>query len=305
MTEDRMTDEQLLTTLHTAGRTPDLDLVQTWVERTPDLIPDLLKTLAAKPDDLDDYADIHAAHLLLAAREEAALPVFAEIFRDPERDYFLEWVTPDLAHYGPAAVPYFRELLLDPGVVTYGRSSAAGILSAIAIEYTEEAPGIIAALRQLLPPVDGRGVPQVDEGEFDEMWTWAALELGRLQDEESRPQIEPLYEYQLLEAWVIGDIDAYDERMATGPTAARKPFDIFAVYEELHRQARQQEERRKQADAIRRVQAERQREWESAQQSIEPHTHDELPFGRKVGRNEPCPCGSGRKYKRCHGRPGK
>jgi hypothetical protein len=26
------------------------------------------------------------------------------------------------------------------------------------------------------------------------------------------------------------------------------------------------------------------------------------PSGRKVGRNEPCPCGSGRKYKYCHGR---
>ena len=24
-------------------------------------------------------------------------------------------------------------------------------------------------------------------------------------------------------------------------------------------------------------------------------------IGRKVGRNEPCPCGSGKKYKRCHG----
>ena len=23
--------------------------------------------------------------------------------------------------------------------------------------------------------------------------------------------------------------------------------------------------------------------------------------GRKVGRNQPCPCGSGKKYKRCHG----
>jgi uncharacterized protein YecA (UPF0149 family) len=22
----------------------------------------------------------------------------------------------------------------------------------------------------------------------------------------------------------------------------------------------------------------------------------------KVGRNDPCPCGSGRKYKQCHGR---
>ena len=25
-------------------------------------------------------------------------------------------------------------------------------------------------------------------------------------------------------------------------------------------------------------------------------------FGQKVGRNDPCPCGSGRKYKQCHGR---
>ncbi len=26
--------------------------------------------------------------------------------------------------------------------------------------------------------------------------------------------------------------------------------------------------------------------------------------GRKVGRNEPCPCGSGKKYKQCHGKLG-
>ena len=25
-------------------------------------------------------------------------------------------------------------------------------------------------------------------------------------------------------------------------------------------------------------------------------------FGEKVGRNDPCPCGSGRKYKLCHGK---
>jgi uncharacterized protein YecA (UPF0149 family) len=24
--------------------------------------------------------------------------------------------------------------------------------------------------------------------------------------------------------------------------------------------------------------------------------------GEKVGRNDPCPCGSGKKYKKCHGR---
>ncbi|MXX32509.1 MAG: preprotein translocase subunit SecA, partial [Chloroflexi bacterium] len=26
------------------------------------------------------------------------------------------------------------------------------------------------------------------------------------------------------------------------------------------------------------------------------------PSGQKVGRNAPCPCGSGKKYKRCHGK---
>jgi preprotein translocase subunit SecA len=25
-------------------------------------------------------------------------------------------------------------------------------------------------------------------------------------------------------------------------------------------------------------------------------------FRQKIGRNDPCPCGSGRKYKQCHGR---
>jgi hypothetical protein len=27
----------------------------------------------------------------------------------------------------------------------------------------------------------------------------------------------------------------------------------------------------------------------------------EVRDSQKVGRNEPCPCGSGRKYKKCHG----
>jgi preprotein translocase subunit SecA len=27
-------------------------------------------------------------------------------------------------------------------------------------------------------------------------------------------------------------------------------------------------------------------------------------FGEKIGRNDPCPCGSGKKYKQCHGKLG-
>ncbi|MBQ9360487.1 MAG: SEC-C domain-containing protein [Lachnospiraceae bacterium] len=31
-------------------------------------------------------------------------------------------------------------------------------------------------------------------------------------------------------------------------------------------------------------------------------SHTFVRDGRKIGRNEPCPCGSGKKYKNCHGR---
>ena len=33
------------------------------------------------------------------------------------------------------------------------------------------------------------------------------------------------------------------------------------------------------------------------EQQAQPITRE----GKKVGRNEPCPCGSGKKYKQCHG----
>ena len=37
---------------------------------------------------------------------------------------------------------------------------------------------------------------------------------------------------------------------------------------------------------------------ESAEAPVQPFVR----AGKKVGRNEPCPCGSGKKYKHCHGR---
>lgn len=35
----------------------------------------------------------------------------------------------------------------------------------------------------------------------------------------------------------------------------------------------------------------------------EPQTPQRNPL-RSVGRNDPCPCGSGKKYKKCHGSAG-
>jgi len=35
-----------------------------------------------------------------------------------------------------------------------------------------------------------------------------------------------------------------------------------------------------------------------------PVKQEPVKVGPKIGRNDPCPCGSGKKYKQCHGREG-
>jgi preprotein translocase subunit SecA len=41
------------------------------------------------------------------------------------------------------------------------------------------------------------------------------------------------------------------------------------------------------------------------EKSHEEENDENQPFvreGQKIGRNDPCPCGSGKKYKQCHGK---
>ena len=53
----------------------------------------------------------------------------------------------------------------------------------------------------------------------------------------------------------------------------------------------------------REFQRKKKRELEQARAAGSPSTNGNAPrvTGEKVGRNDPCPCGSGKKYKKCHG----
>ncbi len=44
------------------------------------------------------------------------------------------------------------------------------------------------------------------------------------------------------------------------------------------------------------------RQGRFAEEAMEVLSEEEAGMA-KAGRNDPCPCGSGKKYKRCHGRP--
>jgi preprotein translocase subunit SecA len=67
-------------------------------------------------------------------------------------------------------------------------------------------------------------------------------------------------------------------------------FEMENAEEEIERLTKQMEIQRKQEDA---------------QMVLNHHDSDDLPAaGKKIARNEPCPCGSGKKYKQCCGKSG-
>lgn len=112
----------------------------------------------------------------------------------------------------------------------------------------------------------------------------------------------------------LGDIDAAVERLGQARTEAREAGDEFIERDALMQLC----------DLLRGLaDPERAEDLETAERDLEvlsdrllpgrqdpdrldpePAVREVLPneFGRKVGRNEPCPCGSGQKYKKCHGR---
>jgi preprotein translocase subunit SecA len=56
-------------------------------------------------------------------------------------------------------------------------------------------------------------------------------------------------------------------------------------------------------DFTRNIQRKKDKEMEQLQLVGGDGTTSARPVvaGQKVGRNDPCPCGSGKKYKKCHG----
>jgi preprotein translocase subunit SecA len=56
-------------------------------------------------------------------------------------------------------------------------------------------------------------------------------------------------------------------------------------------------------DVERQFQRRNERELEQARRAGagQPEGVQQVVRGEKVGRNDPCPCGSGKKYKKCHG----
>lgn len=241
----------------------------------------------AEDDDPRWYRLVHAGKFLLSWQNEAALPTFSRLYQtDEERRDWREWFEEDLAHYGTAVIPYLEAIVRTDsgGEWDYGKGLSCGILRKVATYHPETRDQIISIFQSLLPSPDN--LP----AEIDEMWGLIALELGILGDEGSREQILTLEDADVLTGDFFYKPD-YLRQMNRGfkPQNVPSPYDLRDEYQKMY----EAEQRRLQAIARKKEQQRTSR--------IRPATRRQQP---KVGRNDPCPCGSGKKYKKCCGRRG-
>jgi preprotein translocase subunit SecA len=100
-----------------------------------------------------------------------------------------------------------------------------------------------------------------------------------------------VFDQDLIYEGIIGgrnDYLAEFKPRARPPSYAGHEEDVFKTYARLYKEARAEEKRKaREAQKLR------------ARPAVRP-----AKGAPKVGRNDPCPCGSGKKYKKCCGKRG-
>lgn len=298
---DDLTAQELIKKLSFAGREPHPDLINAIWERREETEPLLLAMFHESFDDAwpsdDDprwFRFLHAGKFLLAWQNAAALPTFVRLYSSDDDTIlnWCEWFEEDLFHYGPEAIPYLAEVLntdiRNPQEWHYGKALAGSTLTKIATYYPETREQVASIFRSQLPAIEA--IATFTDKDASEIWSNYAGELAELADEGSREQILALIEADVLyEDFFDQKNYLRDMKQGFKPQNPPKPYDVRKDY-----QGRYEWEQ----ERLKRIEREKAKERAQRIRTAQPRT------GPKIGRNDPCPCGSGKKYKKCHGRPG-
>jgi len=246
---------------------------------------DELERMFAEPDYM---LPLYALYLLAQFRETRAYPLIVDIFALEGEDVgeaFDDFITEDLgrvlASVSGGEVAGLHRLIEDPQVNEYVRSAAMRALVVLVAQDALSREDVIAYFRYLFR-----------EGlERDYSFAWDALVSASndLYPEELMEDIEQAFAADMIDEIFI-DLAWVKECMKPGKERALAKLKTDKEHTYIE-------------DSIANL------EWwycfqpppEPRRQVVHPASPAFKPQ-KKVGRNDPCPCGSGKKYKRCCGR---
>ena len=263
-----------------------------------EVIPELLKILEYTANHVNKVLDepnymahLYALYLLAQFREERAYPLLIKLFSTPDEDAILyslvgDVITEDLPRMLASVcgddIDPIKALAENEKVDEFVRSAALRSLLVLVAQGIRSREEILVYFQSLF-----RGKLTRSD---NYIWSSLVVESTDLYPDLVYEDIKQAFEDDLIDLMVI-DLKWVDEAMAKGKEA---------VIEALKADPRQ--------DFIKDTIAEMQ--WWDAFQTAKPikqlkrDNGQVVREGRKVGRNDPCPCGSGLKYKRCCGKSG-
>ncbi|TDN40321.1 SEC-C metal-binding domain-containing protein [Hymenobacter sp. UV11] len=286
-------------------------------------VPELLKitgtTLDGFLDDellgdnwLGNYHFLHALYLLHELQAPEALDVYRRFLRlDSEGTEF--WFGDDLfedvpnllAHAGHTRLPELLALLEDKELILQHRLVVSSAIARLLRAQPELRPAISAFLQRYLRHIvthadQAKQLFPADTGMYSyELEDYLGLLLADVQEaglRELEPEMRELHRLGFVDESISGGADdiAFDKAYSPLPSP-----DIFIRYQELRDDPNSYSPFHPDAAGIARRRA--QQEAKYAQVRRDMARPQPQPVQAKIGRNDPCPCGSGKKYKKCHG----
>ncbi len=202
---------------------------------------------------------------------EAFLPLL-----NTEDDYLREELPPYYGAMGEAALEPLARTLNQPEAEEFLRSGAGDCLQEIGEKFPEFRAQVVALIEQAL----------ANEKEDTELNAYLVGNLLDLNAEESYPIIAKAFEEDRVDEFIVGLGDVQEH------------FDMPVTGDSMHDKMRAAH-----PGLFERGEPEDLPTLDHVTGETEYSEPVEQPFvaGPKPGRNEPCHCGSGKKYKKCHG----
>lgn len=266
------------------------DIVALGEEAVPALAELLTPERLAEAED-DEQADAlvyYAMELLAALGTPTAIPIFADAYRQVSDD-IVEGMENALRRLGPDAIDALLALAADPNLTWYARALVANGAVHEAGDDPARRAQVGAGLRAVVASYMERPEPPTEE-EREVIGSFIA-DLSELADPEAYSLIRAAFDADRVLIAPRGGFDlplitweGVEELYQEGGRSSRWEPKPFADEYRERRQTHLEDQEKKARLAL-----------------LEPEpTSQPVVLGRKIGRNDPCWCGSGQKYKKCH-----
>ena len=247
------------------------------ISQRPDAVPHLVRIIEDDTSFMegspgDGWAPIHASFLLGAIKTPAARDAVFWLLRERDEE-MRDWITEDfptiLANFGLDAVEDLKKCISDRTLGLYQRSTAIGALSTIAHKHPEIWDSTVRFFRQLL-----------QEEDDPELLGFLICDLSEFKDPDALEDIKSAFDKGLVDDFIITMEDVSVTYSSPGESLDYQRYSADPL-EHFNPQK---------FERLWKISYENQRIPDRLKRMLKPE---------KIGRNDPCPCGSGKKYKKC------